>query len=277
MAIRKNKPGPEAFDAEIRPEKDLADAALLLGLIDSGSLRVDKPLFKYDSMSQKRLDAEDELELARRIQIWGDVDARNALVMANVGLVRLIAGQMLRPYLRYEDLLQEGIIGLIRATETFQPDRRIRFSTYGVFWIRAKIQRFIQLQEKNNRPVTGATIEILAGKKQSVRAGKISLDSMGTRENPHSLLETLPSEIEDPECQVLRNEKAFAVRDVFAKIVQDLNNPHLKAIIERRILAEEPESLEELGKRLHVSRESCRLLESKMLKLAREQLANWRA
>ncbi len=276
MVGRKSKPGPEAADAEIKPEKDLADAALLLGLIDSGSLRIDKPLFTGDSTSQKRLGAEEELELARRIQIWGDVDARNTLVMANVGLVHMIVGQMLRPYLRYEDLLQEGTIGLIRATETFQADRKIRFATYGAFWIRAKIQRFIQSHEKDSKPVTGIAIATPDGKEQAVRAQKISLDRTGTGDDSYALLEVLPSEIEDPEKQVLRNEKSIAVRRILTKIAHELKSPYLQAIIDRRVLAEEPESLEELGEHLHISRESCRLLESKMLNLAREQLANWR-
>lgn len=278
MVGRKSKPGPEAFDAEIQPEKDLSDAALLLELVDSGSLRKDKPLFEGDSASQKRLGAEEEIELARRIQIWGDVDARNALVMANVGLVHMIVGQMLRPGLRYEDLLQEGTLGLIRATETFQPDRNIRFATYGVFWIRAKIQRFIQSHEKNSKPVTGIAVETEAGKKQSVRANKISLDRTSSEgEDSFSLMEILPSTVEDPERVALNSEKAHAVRDILQNIVRDLKNPHLQAIIDKRLLADEPESLEKLGEELHISRESCRLLETKMLKLAREQLVNWRA
>jgi RNA polymerase sigma factor (sigma-70 family) len=276
MLSRKSKPGPEAFDAESQPEKDLADAALLLELVDSGSLRTDKPLFSGNSASQKRLSAEEELELARRIQIWGDVDARNALVMANVGLVHMIVGQMLRPYLRYEDLLQEGILGLIRATETFQPDRQIRFSTYSAFWIRAKVQRFTQSHEKDNKPVTGASVETPEGQKKPVRAAKISLDRMSNGEDSYALIDMLPSEIENPEKQALRSEKSNAIKDILSNIARELKNPHLQAIVDRRILAEEPESLEELGEHLHISRETCRLLESKMLKLAREQLANWR-
>ena len=279
MVGRKSKPGPEAFDAEIQPEKDLSDAALLLKLIDSGSLRTDKPLFEGNPASQKRLGAEEEVELARRIQIWGDVDARNALVMANVGLVHMIVGQMLRPNLRYEDLLQEGTIGLIRATETFQPDRNIRFATYGVFWIRSKIQRFIQGHEKDSKPVTGAVVmEQHTGKKQSVRASKISLDNSGPeREDAFSLMEILPSEVSDPEKVALTHEKVHVVRDILQNIVRELKNPHMQAIIDRRLLADEPESLEQLGQELRISRESCRLLETKMLKLAREQLVNWRS
>lgn len=189
-----------------------------------------------------RRSAEEEFELACKIRVSGDIDARNTLVMANEGLVHMIVRRMLRPYLRYEDLLQEGILGLIRATETFEPDRQIRFATYGAFWIRAKIQRYIQ---------------------------SMRFVSTGS--------EVLLWETETPERQALRTEQVYAVRDILGNIVRELKNPHLQAIVDRRILAEEPESLEKLGEHLHMSRESCRLLESKMLKLAHEQLANWRS
>ncbi|MES2504307.1 MAG: sigma-70 family RNA polymerase sigma factor [Myxococcota bacterium] len=276
MLIRKSKPGPQAQDEEIQPEKDLADAALLLSLIDAGTLRTDKPLFTKTASSQ-RLGIEDEYELARRIQIWGDVDARNALVMANVGLVHMIVGQMLRPGYKYEDLLQEGTLGLIRATETFQADRNIRFSTYGVFWIRAKIQRFIQTHEKDDKPAMGPPKEDAAGNKQTIRARTISIDKMASAEEGYSVGDTLSSDLENPEEVALRLEKASTIKNILAGIVRELNNPHMKVILEKRILAEDPETLEELGASLHISRESCRLLESKMLKLAKEQLVNWRA
>lgn len=276
MMLRKSKPGPEAMDSETKPEKDLADAALLLSLIDAGVLRTDKPLFT-GTISEKRLNTEDEYELARRIQIWGDIDARNALVMANVGLVHMIVGQMLRSGFKYEDLLQEGILGLIRATETFQADRNIRFSTYGVFWIRAKIQRFIQTHDKEAKPIIATPIENNDGKKQVLRARKISLNRTKYAEDNYSLEETLASGLENPEEMALRLEKVSAVKDILANIVYELKNPHLQAIVDHRILADEPETLETLGDRLHISRESCRLLESKLLKLAKEQLANWRS
>ncbi len=269
MLRQKSKPGPEAFDADLKPDKTLADAAFLLSLVDSGALRIDKPIFT-GVISEKRLSADEEHELARRIQIWGDIDARNALVMANIGLVHMIVGQMLRAGYKFEDLLQEGTIGLIRATESFQPDRNIRFSTYAAFWIRSKIQRFIETHRKEDSPV-------MTQEKSSPRARKMSLDrTMGSNGEEFSLGETIASNIESPEEIALRSERTTAVRDVLTRIVLELKNPHLQAIIERRILADEPESLESLGKKLHISRETCRLLENKMLRLAKQELICWK-
>ncbi len=269
MLRQKSKPGPEAFDADLKPDKTLADAAFLLSLVDSGALRIDKPVFT-GVISEKRLGANEECELARRIQIWGDIDARNALVMANIGLVHMITGQMLRPGYKFEDLLQEGTVGLIRATESFQPDRNIRFSTYAAFWVRSKIQRFIETHHKEEHPA-------MAPNAGAPRARKVSLDrSLGADGEEFSLGEIIPSNIQNPEEMALHRERTTAVRDILTHIVLELKNPHLQAIIERRILTNEPESLEELGKELHISRESCRLLENKMLRLAKQELSSWK-
>ena len=51
----------------------------------------------------------------------------------------LVANQFRRPPVRYEDLVQEGTMGLIVQQRLLKPDRGIRFSTYSVYWIRAKI------------------------------------------------------------------------------------------------------------------------------------------
>jgi len=123
---------------------------------------------------RRRLTAEDEKALAERIQTWGDVDARNALVLANLGLVHLVANQMRRNGIRYEDLVQEGTLGLLRATETFEPHRNVRFSTYCVYWIRAKIQRYLQRLDRDDTPsIAGAGPTSTTGR-PSFRASAIS-------------------------------------------------------------------------------------------------------
>lgn len=204
-------------------------------------------MFYAKSKTGLRLSAEEEAGLALLVQKKGDIEARNKLVMANLGLVYFVANQMFRPYLRREDLLQEGLLGLMRASETFRPDRQIRFSTYGVFWVRAKIQQCIHLHDRERlQQISGFSIE------------------------------SLPAGLQNPEEQILQDEKTDTVRQILKRVAHELKNPKLSQIIQYRILAEEPESLEKLGQRLGVSRETCRLLESKMLKLAREELANWR-
>ncbi len=276
----KRKPGPPALDAMPEPEKDLSDAAKLLQLIEGGSLKsspsegTSERLITVFGQRASRLSAKEEAALARRVQQFGDIDARNALVVSNIGLVHLIANQFFRPPLRYEDLLQEGTLGLIRATETFEPDRNIRFSTYSVYWIRAKIQRHIQRNEKEDIPnIIGADFSTDdGGRMQKPRARKLSTDHMFDNDDNRSLGDLLATDIHDPESVALAQEKKKMIADILEEIVRELGDPRLRTIIQMRMLADEPVTLSVLGEKLHLSREGTRLLESKMLRLARLRL-----
>jgi RNA polymerase nonessential primary-like sigma factor len=88
------------------------------------------------------LDAPMEWSLAERVQA-GDAEARRRLIEANLRLVVTVA----RPYVGrgvlLMDLIAEGNLGLIRAVEKFDPTRRLRFSTYAVWWIRQSVQSAI--------------------------------------------------------------------------------------------------------------------------------------
>ncbi|HEY4220410.1 MAG TPA: hypothetical protein VGO62_03690, partial [Myxococcota bacterium] len=78
------------------------------------------------------------------------------------------------------------------------------------------------------------------------------------------------------EDHTLRFERDSAVAEVLEGIVQEIGDPRLKTIIEKRLLADEPETLAVLGDRLNLSREGARLLENKVLKLARQRLHDFR-
>jgi RNA polymerase primary sigma factor len=73
---------------------------------------------------------------------------RQQLITANTGLVAFVAYKHKTVNLAFEDLMQEGSIGLIRAVDRFDPNRGIRFSTYAIFWIKQAISRLIVKQEK---------------------------------------------------------------------------------------------------------------------------------
>jgi len=225
---------------------------------------------------RRRLTAEDECALAYRIQTWGDIDARNALVLANLGLVHLVANQMRRNGIRYEDIVQEGTLGLLRATETFEPDRGIRFSTYCVYWIRAKIQRLLQRVDRDENPsIAGAEMETLeSGRRRRPRSRAVSLEApvSSADGDERSVGDLVKSEGDDPEDATLRFERDRTVDRVLGEIAAEIGDPRLKTIIEKRLLAEEPETLAILGDRLNLSREGARLLENKVLKLARIRL-----
>lgn len=280
---QRQRPGPPGADALIPHDQDLEDAALILRLVEDGKLETvmpprDTSRDRIHLTGRERLSAEDEAKLAFRVQKYSDIDARNCLVMSNIGLVHLVANQFCRPPVRYEDLVQEGTMGLIRATETFEPGRGVRFSTYSVYWIRAKIQRLLQKIERDDIPaIVGAEmLEDEKGKRRRPRARKLSIEHSQEEDESRNLSELLPSESKNPELVALQIERDKVIKEVLAGIVDELGDERLNVIIEWRLLAEEPETLSNVGARLNLSREGARLLEAKMLKIAKQRLKKWK-
>jgi RNA polymerase sigma factor (sigma-70 family) len=73
---------------------------------------------------------------------------RQKMIASNTGLVAFVACKYKTVSLSFEDLMQEGTIGLIKAVDRFDASRGIRFSTYAIFWIKQAISRLIVKQEK---------------------------------------------------------------------------------------------------------------------------------
>ena len=89
------------------------------------------------------LTAEEEIELAKRIE-RGDLEAKERMINSNLRLVVSQARRYQGHGLPMEDLVQEGMLGLIRAVEKFDWRRGFKFSTYGTLWIRQALQRGLQ-------------------------------------------------------------------------------------------------------------------------------------
>ena len=85
---------------------------------------------------------EEEIDLSKRAK-QGDARARKRLVEKNLRLVVSVAKKYRGYGLPFEDLIQEGNIGLMKAVEKFDPDRGFRFSTYATWWIRQAVQRAV--------------------------------------------------------------------------------------------------------------------------------------
>jgi RNA polymerase primary sigma factor len=90
----------------------------------------------------KLLTHQEEIDLSKRVK-RGDKAARKRLIEKNLKLVVSIAKKSRGRGLSFEDLIQEGNIGLMKAVEKFDPDRGFRFSTHATWWIRQAIHRAV--------------------------------------------------------------------------------------------------------------------------------------
>jgi RNA polymerase primary sigma factor len=118
-------------DAEAAPIDDVALASATTDTLQ---------LFLNEIGRHRLLTPDEEIELAKAIE-RGDLDAKERMINANLRLVVSIAKKYQGSELTLLDLIQEGILGLIRAVEKFDWRRGYRFSTYATWWIRQAVER----------------------------------------------------------------------------------------------------------------------------------------
>jgi RNA polymerase primary sigma factor len=271
-----------------------ADAGDLSSLAQSDSLR----LYLREISRIPLLSAQRELELARRVEV-NDREARNQLIEANLRLVVSIAKRYVGQGLALEDLVGEGNIGLIRAVSKFDPSKGFRFSTYATWWIKQAITRSIlegtravrlpvyimeevmrvkrvtrQLYQELGRDPTTAQI----GERLGIPAERVSellvwaekvfsLDAPLSEEEENSLGDI----IEDPNAQGPSETTDRAL--LREEVRRVLNNLTLRErqVIELRfgLVDDHDHTLEEVGKRLKVTRERVRQIEERAIRKLR--------
>jgi RNA polymerase primary sigma factor len=133
-------------------------------------------LFLRDARKYPLLTAAEEIELAKRIE-RGDMEAKNRMINGNLRLVVSQARRYQGHGLALEDLVQEGMLGLIRAVEKFDWRRGFKFSTYGTLWIRQAMQRGLQNSGRTIRiPAHVAQREVKVRKVEAELSTKLSRD-----------------------------------------------------------------------------------------------------
>ena len=132
---RRQGPRPSERRSATEARRAAADSAVLT----ENSL----DLFLRAARAHSLLTADEEIDLAQRIE-RGDLQAKERMINANLRLVVSQARRYQGHGLPMEDLVQEGMLGLIRAVEKFDWRRGFKFSTYGTLWIRQALQRGLQ-------------------------------------------------------------------------------------------------------------------------------------
>jgi RNA polymerase primary sigma factor len=151
---------------------DAADAAYSNGGL--AAMTTDSiQLFLNEIGRYPLLTAEEEVELAKRIE-RGDEAAKERMINSNLRLVVSIAKRYQGHGLSLLDLVQEGVLGLIRAVEKFDWRRGFKFSTYATWWIRQAVQRGVQNRSRVIRvPVHVAEVERRAARAERELTGKL--------------------------------------------------------------------------------------------------------
>jgi RNA polymerase primary sigma factor len=166
-------------------------------------------LFLGEIRRHPLLTADDEVVLAKRIE-QGDAAAKERMINSNLALVVSIAKKYPQNDLPLLDLIQEGILGLIRATEKFDWRRGFKFSTYATYWIRQAVQRGIENKARTIRIPTN-----IAQRERKIQRAERALSTRLGRE---------PSTEEVAAEADLPLEQVVAMRDI-SRTVTSLDRP----------------------------------------------------
>lgn len=208
---------------------------------------------------QPRITREEEVALGGRSRS-GCARSRERLVTSNLGFVVRIAKEYRNRGLAFEDLLNEGNVGLIEAARRFDPSHGTKFITYASWWVRKTILQALAEQTRVVR-VSSYRLKRNRGSDDPVRATTVSLDHAHDREGS-PLVDRLAADDPSAEQELLREESVSHVREAL-----DVLPPQERLIVSLRygIDGAPRLSLQEAGARLSLSRERIRQLESRAL------------
>ena len=250
-------------------------------------------LFLNEIGRHQLLTPDEEIELAKRIE-RGDLAAKDRMINANLRLVVSIAKKYQGSELTLLDLIQEGILGLIRAVEKFDWRRGYRFSTYATWWIRQAVERGMDakartiklpinlvrtqrkvaraenaLSLKLDRAPTDAeiareadiTVDDLLALRDAART-VTSLDRPLGEEDDAAFGDLLPSDGPAPEDEVHISLREEMLRRALGELPD-----RERVVVEMRygISGGEPTPLREIGRQLGITPERVRQIESKAL------------
>jgi len=263
-------------------------------------------LYMRDIRAMPELSREEELELFRRIGD-GDEEARKDVINAHLRLAVKIAKKYSRLGVPFMDLVEEGNLGLLRATQKFDMTKGCRFATYASWWIKQFIMRALANQGKTIRlPVymvervnriekfingykakhnRTPTVEEIAEQAQLPREKIVEIFSIAKRTQSLNVLLSEDSEFIDlvEDKNAIHSEQVVAASMIQEEIIDLLSylKPREMQIISERfgLDGERPRTLKEIGEKYDISRERVRQIEQvslrKLKKIMKKKKIFW--
>ncbi|OIQ50167.1 RNA polymerase sigma factor RpoH [Pseudodesulfovibrio hydrargyri] len=276
----------------------------------SKAVRIRDPLQLYlkEIARFPMLEPEEEYALAKRVQEDNDQDAAFKLVSSHLRLVVKIAMDFQRRWMQNGlDLIQEGNVGLLKAVTKFDPEKGIKFSYYAAFWIKAYILKYImdnwrmvkigttqtqrklfynlnkerqRLQTLGFDPSTEALSERLGVSEaeidemdQRLSKNDMSLNTPLGEDSDATRMDFLPSLSPGVEESIANDQIVGLLLDNIREIRSSLNDKEV-AILDRRLLSDDPVTLREIGEEYGVTRERVRQIEARLMAKIREHLTD---
>jgi len=285
-------------DGEAEPESDEEETLTEVEVVSSVALDDPVRMYLKEIGRVNLLTAKQEVELAKEMEA-GSEEARHHLTEANLRLVVSVAKKYLNRGLSFLDLIQEGNLGLMRAVEKFDYKRGFKFSTYATWWIRQAITRAIADQARTIR----IPVHMVDTLNQLARVSRALLEQLGREPNEEELaygmgitvdkvqelkkisqqpvsLESPIGEEEDSHLgDFVEDKQAIAPLEaaseaMFRNEVEDILatlRPRERRVVQLRfgLVDDEPRTLEEVGRRMGLTRERIRQIEATALRKLR--------
>jgi len=249
------------------------------------------------------LTPEEEFALAVRLKKFNDMEAAEKLIVSNLRFVVKIAHEYRNYGIKLADLIQEGNIGLMHAVKKFDPYKGYRLISYAVWWIRAYMQNYIiktwslvkigttQAQRKLFFKLGQAKKKLEAMSQKNPEFGEIaaslgvksveieemdlrmsnrdvSLDAYINDDSDATHIDYLTYDGEDQETALIRKEEMDILKSHIAGALSNLSEKE-RYIIRKRVMADNPMTLQEIGDRYKITRERARQIEKQALKKLR--------
>jgi RNA polymerase sigma-32 factor len=293
-------PAPREVRGLLEAKPELGDDSTKLARYD--------PLRRYlwEISKYAPLTREEEHSLAVRYHDSGDHEAAYRLVTSNLKLVVKITLIYHKVYRNLLDLIQEGNIGLLQALKRFDPHRGTRLSTYAAWWIKAYILKFLldnarlvrigttntrrkilmnlnrEKRELEARGIT-PTSQLLAQNlgveeadiidvEQSMAGADISLDAPVSEDGGIRFADTLQMMEQSVDEQLAQGQFRAMLEQKFAEF-SDTVSERERLILQRRLIAEEPWTLQQIADQYGITREAVRVAEKKLIAKLKRYIA----